>query len=277
MECYSQTIAFFVMTLNKPRHIDKQGDGSITQNCGAWNTRHLSEISLETFDYNLTWLDDFININIVARTENHSYIQIPLEGKGDIKENDFIEFTNSYKDYSTNNYTSITNKIKKAPSVTNLRIDLEVTPSIEVQIIFDPRIGDVLRANGFAHLTIESLGSDFNMYGDYSITKGDFMFTLQNIIKKRLNIQPGSTVSWTGHPLDADIDLDAIYKVRKASVMDLTQDENDREKRVDVNTHLLMTGKLTKPNIKLLDKKIMFMDISVNLWINFNVPSTFTS
>lgn len=194
--------------------------------------------------------DNFININIVAKTENYSFIQIPLEGKGDIKENDFIEFTSLYSSYLNPNKTDNSKDgIIQNKTITNLRIDLEITPDIEVQIIFDPQVGDMLRANGFAHLTIESLGTEFNMYGDYTITKGDFMFTLQNIINKRLNIQQGSTVSWTGHPLDAVINLDAIYKVRKASVFDLTQDEEDREKKVDVNTHLLMTGKLVKPNI----------------------------
>ena len=193
--------------------------------------------------------DNLIDINIVAKTKNYSYIQVPLEDKSDIEENNFIEFVKHTKEKAKTidkkNEELIINK-----SITNLRIDLEVTPDMEVQIMFDPRIGDMLRANGFAHLTIESLGPDFNMYGDYSIIKGDFTFTLQNIINKRLNIQQGSTVSWTGAPLDASINIDAVYKVRKASVFDLTQDENDKEKRVDVNTHLLMTGKLTKPNIK---------------------------
>jgi hypothetical protein len=194
--------------------------------------------------------DNLIDINIVAKTQNYSYIQIPLEDKSDIKENNFIEFVKHSKKQIKNTNTSDKKLTLTNKSITNIRIDLEVTPDIEIQIIFDPRIGDMLRANGFAHLTIESLGPDFNIYGDYTITKGDFMFTLQNIINKRLNIQQGSTVSWTGPPLDADLNLDAIYKVRKASVFDLTQDENDKEKRVDVNTHLLMTGKLTKPNIK---------------------------
>ncbi len=192
-----------------------------------------------------------IDINIAAKTQNYSFIHIPLEGKGDIEENDFIEFINPYS--SITQAKSLEKKQKKlteTKSITNIRIDLDVTPDAEVQIIFDPRIGDVLRANGFAHLTIESLGPDFNMYGTYTITKGDFMFTLQNVVNKRLIIQQGSTVSWSGHPLDANIDMDAVYKVRKALVYDLTLDEADKEKRVEVNTHLLMTGKLVNPNIK---------------------------
>ena len=78
------------------------------------------------------------------------------------------------------------NEIIKAETITNLRIDLDVTPDAEVQVIFDPRVGDKLRANGYARLTIESLGSNFNMHGDYTISKGDFMFTLQNVINKKL-------------------------------------------------------------------------------------------
>lgn len=195
--------------------------------------------------------NSIIDINIAAKTEKYSFIHIPLEGKGDIEDNDFIEFVNPYSSIIHTKTSKKEQKIlPKNKTITNIRIDLDVTPDAEVQIIFDPRIGDVLRANGYAHLTIESLGPNFNMYGIYTITKGDFMFTLQNVINKRLNIQQGSTVSFSGHPLDANIDMDAVYKVRKALVYDLTLDEADKEKRVEVNTHLLMTGKLVNPNIK---------------------------
>ncbi len=202
----------------------------------------------------ITGPDNIVDINIVAKTESPSFIMIPLEGKGDIKDNDFVEFVNHFDAAKNNGNGSdnknIQNTIVQPSAVTNLHMDLNVTPDIEVQILFDPRIGDRLRANGFAHLTLESLGPDFNMYGDYNITKGDFTFTLQNVINKRLEIQQGSSISWTGAPLDADINLDAIYKVRKASVYDLTLDVNDKEKRVEVNTHLLMSGKLVNPLIK---------------------------
>lgn len=193
---------------------------------------------------------NIIDINIAAKTESYSYIRIPLEGKGDIKENDFIEFVNPYAIKKSDDAKEKSKTAATPNAITNIRIDLDVTPDLEVQIVFDPQIGDMLRANGIANLTIESLGPEFNMYGEYTITKGDFMFTLQNVINKRLEIQQGSTVSWTGHPLDANINMDAVYKVRKASVYDLTKDDADKEKRVEVNTHLLMTEKLVNPTIK---------------------------
>jgi hypothetical protein len=199
-------------------------------------------------DVNLKFVNNVFDLRIVATTLNNSYFYVPLEGKTDIKENDFIEFVNhAIEKKQTKNKASIP---FKPTAKLNFYLDLKVTPDAEVQIIFDPEIGDVLTANGFAQLNIESINGGFEMYGDYNINKGEFMFTLQNVINKKLDIQPNSSVSWTGDPLDAIINLDAIYKIRKASVYDLTQDLNDKEKRVEVDCHLKMTDKLINPTIK---------------------------
>ena len=49
------------------------------------------------------------------------------------------------------------------------------------------------------------------MYGDYTITEGSYLFTLQNIINKRFIIENGSTIQWTGEPLDARLNINAVY------------------------------------------------------------------
>lgn len=189
-------------------------------------------------------------INIVATTLDDSYFYIPLEGKGDIKDNEFIEFISFNRNQNENKNTanSESDDNYRAPE-TVLNADITITPEAEIQIIFDPRIGDALKSNGTARLNMESVGDDFSMYGEYRINRGDFVFTLQNVINKRLAIEPGSTVSFSGHPLDAEINVDAVYKIRKASVEDLTQDETDRDKKIEVDCHLLMTDKLINPSI----------------------------
>jgi len=89
----------------------------------------------------------------------------------------------------------------------------------------------------------------FAMYGDYRINKGEFTFTLQNVINKKFEIQSGSSVNWSGDPIDATINLDAVYKIKKASVFDLTMDDADKDKKVEVDCHLKMTDKLINPTI----------------------------
>lgn len=188
-----------------------------------------------------------IYINVVATTLNHSRFYIPLEAREDIKENEFIRFVKKETE-KTKKQNKKTNEIIK--SNTTLNIDLTVTPATEIQIIFDPKIGDILKANGSAQITMESKGDYFGMFGDFIIEKGDYLFTLQDVINKRLQIVQGSSVSWNGDPLDADINVDAIYHVRKASIYDLTLSESDRDKRIPVNCHMLMTNKLVNPDIK---------------------------
>ena len=52
------------------------------------------------------------------------------------------------------------------------------------------------------------------MYGDYTITEGSFLFSLQNIINKKFVIEDGSTIQWTGSPMDAMLNINAIYKLK---------------------------------------------------------------
>ena len=60
----------------------------------------------------------------------------------------------------------------------------------------------------------------FEMRGDYTITEGTYLFTLQNILNKKFDVVPGSSIHWTGDPLGAMLNIDAIYST-KASLRPL--------------------------------------------------------
>ena len=76
--------------------------------------------------------------------------------------------------------------------------------------------GNTLRArgDGTLNLQINPRSNVFEMYGDYTITEGSFLFSLQNIINKRFIIENGSTIQWTGEPLDARLNINAVYKLK---------------------------------------------------------------
>ena len=192
-----------------------------------------------------------VNIDISATTQPKSMFYITMEGRNDLTENDFITFvSNSNVKNIKEVRKSRQEAVIEAPrSIVNLNLDLKVTPDAEVQIVFDPAIGDALRAHGSADLSIRLDNNIFSIYGTYLISSGNFTFTLQNVISKKLDLQSGSYVTWTGEPLGATVNIDAAYKLRKVPVYSLTLNEEDREKRVPVNCHLLMTNKLVSPNI----------------------------
>ena len=193
-----------------------------------------------------------VDIDISATTMPKSMFYITMEGRNDLTESDFITFVSpkSVKNINDMKKSRREQTVVEAPrSMTNLNLDLKVTPDAEVQIVFDPTIGDALRAHGSADLSIRLIDDKFSIYGTYLISSGNFTFTLQNVISKKLDLQSGSSLTWTGDPLGATINIDAAYKLRKVPVYSLTLNEEDREKRVPVNCHLLMTNKLVSPNI----------------------------
>ncbi|HNZ71932.1 MAG TPA: translocation/assembly module TamB domain-containing protein, partial [Prolixibacteraceae bacterium] len=94
---------------------------------------------------------------------------------------------------------------------------------------------------------------DFNikLYGDYVIEKGDYLFTLENIINKRFTINQGGTIKWTGEPYDADINLTAVYKV-KTSLYDLFPESStdmDLVRRMPVDCVISLSESLMQPKI----------------------------
>jgi hypothetical protein len=184
------------------------------------------------------------------RTEKGTTINIPLERKGTVEKYDFIRFANTRsKAEQPVDYKLVSNGL-------NMNFDVDVTPEAKVQLIFNSQIGDVIKGEGNGNLQVK-VDKDFNikLYGDYVIEKGDYLFTLENIVNKRFTINRGGTIKWTGDPYDAQIDLTAVYKV-KTSLNDLFPEgsstaELDRVRRLPVDCIIKLKESLLQPTIDL--------------------------
>ena len=122
----------------------------------------------------------------------------------------------------------------------------DVTDDAEMQLVFDPKNGDKIRARGKGIIKMEiNTKGDFNMYGDYTVSQGDYLFTFQNVINKKFNVISGGTIRWNGSPYDADLDIKAVYNL-KASLSGLGLDTNRNS--VPVECIINITGKLEKPS-----------------------------
>jgi len=189
-----------------------------------------------------------MNIDITATTAKNTSIKIPLSNEGELNKYNFITVINDYADIEVE-----TNSQNYQVDLSGLQINmiLEVTPDAEVQIIFDPKLGDIIKGRGNGNLDMKiSTTGNFVMYGEYTIEEGDYLFTLQNFINKKFTIESGGKILWAGDPLDATIDIVANYRTR-ASLSDLlgTDDERSRTK-ILVDDRLTMTGKLMLPDVK---------------------------
>ncbi|MFA8436573.1 MAG: translocation/assembly module TamB domain-containing protein [Marinifilaceae bacterium] len=189
-----------------------------------------------------------LNIEITAKTEKDTKIYIPLNSSSDIQESNFITFVNKH---STSTYQK---KEDYQINLSGIRMncDFDITPDADVQIIFDSRIGDILRAkgNGNLNLQIDTKG-DFKIFGGYTIENGSYLFTLQDVINKKFDLENGGTIKWNGDPYNARVNINALYKVR-TSLYDLGLNipDVDVTKKVPVQCKMNLSNRLTNPNIR---------------------------
>ncbi len=211
---------------------------------------------------------DKLDITASLQSKPGTFVSIPITDETSVTEKNFVRFINVPGDTVKVNKT-----VDTSPENLSINLDLDITPDAQVKIIFDQKAGDIINGNGSGHLRMEvSPSSDFSLYGTYTIETGDYLFTLQNFFNKKFSIGKGGTINWSGDPYNAKIDINAIYKVAKASLSDLTQgtgvklsdaDLHEAEQKVPVNVYMNLTGSLLSPNIA-FDIKIPESSSSVN-------------
>lgn len=190
-----------------------------------------------------------LKMNITARTEKGTQFNIPLNTTQEITEIPFIVFKG--KSLRTTEKTNVQPPLTPGLQGMELNFELTITPDAEAQIIFDPKIGDVIKGRGNGNIKMEiSTNGKFRMYGDYVIEEGDYLFTLQNVINKRFRVERGGTVSWNGDPKDANLNIKAIYPV-KTSLYELLVDATEQYKRrIPIECQIFLTDKLMNPTIR---------------------------
>ena len=197
------------------------------------------------------------DIRINAVTGKETRLFIPLSSaRTDIKDASFITFRDKNSPPETRSDTSkrfVSSDLKGL----NLEMNLSITDDAEVQLIFDEAAGDIVKGRGEGNLRIViNREGEFKMYGTYQIRRGEYMFTLLNLVNKPFIVADGGTISWYGDPYGAQINLDATY-AENTSLSTFLQEElavtNNLSAEATKSTRVVVTmhlkGDLFKPNI----------------------------
>ncbi len=190
-----------------------------------------------------------LRLIVSAQTNRGTHIFIPINQGQDLQENNFITFIqpDSLSHEEEENERRYTVDL----SGLSLDLDLDVTPDATVEIIFDPKVGDIISGNGSGNiqLTIDRQ-NDFQIFGEYVIDRGEYLFTLQNIINKKLKIQRGGRITWNGDPTGAVINMNAIYNAKAVPGVLVPDPPEHLKTRMPVECHLIMEGSLLSPLLK---------------------------
>ncbi len=198
-----------------------------------------------------------LTINIDAKTEKDTKFYIPMSDREESLNNNFIQFINPDKDSkASSDSKSKQDEYKVDLSNYALNMGIEITPDAQIQVIFDPTLGDILKSSGRGNLQIQvSKEGEVSFFGEYKAEEGDYLFSLENVVNKRFDINKGGTVTWEGDPYDAIVDLTATYKL-KTSIQPLvipsTSSSTNREtyRRVPINCDMILSGRISQPNIR---------------------------
>ncbi|MBL7765682.1 MAG: translocation/assembly module TamB domain-containing protein [Chitinophagaceae bacterium] len=155
------------------------------------------------------YLDD-ITMDIDARPLKGSQFYLPVGSSGDASVYEYIRFAEIGR-----SQTEVRQRKKK--NYLKLNMNIDATPDAQVFIVLDKNTGEeiIARGNGTIQMNVD-LGNDINMYGTYNITEGKYLFNFRGVLSKEFVIDETSKITWSGDPLDATLDVKAIYKLPKS-------------------------------------------------------------
>ncbi len=192
-----------------------------------------------------------VKLDMSLTTKPGTQINVPLENPESVREYDFIRFVNPD---SLAQKDRLTTRISNSGGL-EMNLDVTATPDAKVQMIFNSTVGDAINGYGSGDLRFNyDQEGNFFIYGDYKIDKGDYMFTLQNVLVRKFRIEQGGLISWNGDPYGAIVDLNAVYTL-KAPVNYLllsssSSTQNDKTRRIPVECQINLSKKLLNPAVK---------------------------
>ena len=196
---------------------------------------------------------DNVDMRINATTGPGSKLFIPVGSSQAAINQNFIKFVKKVD----------ANESRKDKTFTVKGLDIEMTliltPDAEVSIIFNESRNDIIKGSGRGNMKINiSRQGDFDIFGDYEIERGEYLFTLNVLpVAKPFEVQRGSLIRWTGDPINATLDITANYRTRSSirpfieEFLTAANPASQRlaEQRSEVDLQLKLGGSLFKPDI----------------------------
>ncbi len=208
------------------------------------------------------------SINAVATADENSQFTLDLSGSTSASDYNFITFTDSLKEKSKNSTEA--NKVQennqrmiekwalmqraKVNWNWDMNLNVSVDEQTQITLITDKSTGDKIKAigNGNVVINYNSNDDDIELQGSYTLDKGSFNFSLQDIITRDFSIDKNSKVEFHGDPMATILNISAYYSLQ-ASLLDLDEsfatEKNLQQTTQQVHAILKISGDLRKPDL----------------------------
>jgi translocation and assembly module TamB len=198
-----------------------------------------------------------VNVDLELN-ENTNFTYVIPESQAKLEKRDgIVEFVN--KEDPNNILTRNTDTVVANLSGIELYAKLKIDKGAEFNVIIDPSTGDNLNVSGIADLDFNiSKSGRMNLTGRYDIMDGHYELSLYNLVKRKFELEKGSSIVWRGDPLDAELNVTAKYEV-DASASGLMSSQiagaseelqNKYRQQLPFQVFLNVKGELDKPQLE---------------------------
>lgn len=202
-----------------------------------------------------------ISMTIGLSDQSHLTYVVPQSNSAVLKTEGIVKFVD--KTFENDPFMKKTeveaaDTIKSTFRGIDLTARIELTDQEQLTIVIDPLTGDQLSIRGNSTLTlgVDPTG-DIHLTGRYEISQGTYNLSFYKFVKREFQIEKGSTITWTGDPLNAAMDIRAIYTV-ETSPIELFSNQltgtdpaeaNRYKQRLPFMVYLNISGQLLQPEI----------------------------
>lgn len=183
---------------------------------------------------------DGLLIKVNAESEKGTDIKIPISDTEGAEENGYITFVDGRKEKNSKE------KNEKKYNGLELDFNFEINDNADIEVILNRDSGHGMKGRGFGTLLfrINTLGK-FEMWGDFIAHSGTYNFKYGGVLDKKFYVKKGGTIVWTGDPMAATLNLEAVYDT-KANPAVLLENPSFN-KKVDVEVIIGIKGNLMSP------------------------------
>ncbi|QBZ98245.1 translocation/assembly module TamB domain-containing protein [Flavobacterium sangjuense] len=182
-------------------------------------------------------------IKVDAESAKGTDIKIPINDAEAIEDSKYIRFkTPEEKKKKANANVAQANNYNGL----ELEFNFEITEIANIEVILNRESGHGMKGkgNGTLLFRINTLGK-FQMFGDFSVVSGSYNFKYGGLIDKKFDVKKGGSINWTGDPMAAVLNLEAVYKTTANPAVLI--DNPSFNKKVDVEVIIGVKGNLTSP------------------------------
>ncbi|MBO7067408.1 MAG: translocation/assembly module TamB [Bacteroidaceae bacterium] len=169
----------------------------------------------------LTGQPGILNVDVNVSPQKKSTLVYKVASPETLTEAGFITYV-SHTD-STKNTLQETVNTEKPKTDIHINFNLDINPNATLKLLMDQRSGDYINLAGNGHILANYYNKGkFQIYGTYRVVNGTYKMSLQDVIRKDFQFERDGSIIFGGNPMQATLNLKALYTVPNVSLDDLS-------------------------------------------------------